>query len=86
MLKWVKNEIFTPPSDHHNTIGQFDPGVHGFEGINSVSLYGFAQPIDDRVIETTRQLAEFPFNVDDNSGNQLGIGEYLSVFMMILTE
>jgi choline dehydrogenase-like flavoprotein len=49
--------------------------VHGFNGINSVSLYGFPEPIDGRVIETTKQLAEFPFNVDYNSGYHLGIGE-----------
>ncbi|KAF8959623.1 hypothetical protein BDZ97DRAFT_1906142 [Flammula alnicola] len=31
-----KNEIITPPADHHNTTGQFNPAVHGFNGINSV--------------------------------------------------
>ncbi|KAF4611251.1 hypothetical protein D9613_007240 [Agrocybe pediades] len=69
-----KNEIFVPPADHHNITGQFDPAVHGFNGINSVSLFGFPQPIDDRVIETTKQLPEFPFRLDYNSGNHLGIG------------
>ncbi|KAF5316281.1 hypothetical protein D9619_006817 [Psilocybe cf. subviscida] len=69
-----KNEALGPPADRHNTAGQFSPSVHGFNGINSVSLYGFPEPIDGRVIETTKQLAEFPFNVDYNSGNHLGIG------------
>ncbi|KAK0459367.1 alcohol oxidase [Desarmillaria tabescens] len=59
-----KNERVVPPSDHHNTTGQFDPAVHGFNGINSV-----------RVIQTTSELPdEFPFNLDYNSGYQLGIG------------
>ncbi|KAJ7083904.1 aryl-alcohol oxidase-like protein [Mycena epipterygia] len=69
-----KNERFVPPSDHHNTTGQFNPAVHGFNGINSVSLNGFPSPVDSRIIETTTQLAEFPFNLDMNSGSPLGIG------------
>ncbi|KAJ3839267.1 alcohol oxidase [Lentinula raphanica] len=70
-----KNERFTPPVDHHNTTGQFDPSVHGFDGIVSVSLQGFPNGIDNRTIEATRELsAEFPYNLDMNSGFQLGIG------------
>ncbi|KAF9483045.1 alcohol oxidase [Pholiota conissans] len=68
------NEMITPPADHHNTTGQFDPSVHGFSGINSVSLYGFQEPIDARVVEATQQLPEFPFNIDYNSGSPIGIG------------
>ncbi|KAJ7772263.1 aryl-alcohol-oxidase from pleurotus Eryingii [Mycena metata] len=41
-----KNEVFTPPADHHDTKGQFNPAVHGFHGINSVSLAGFPSPRD----------------------------------------
>ncbi|KAJ6587189.1 aryl-alcohol oxidase [Mycena vulgaris] len=69
-----KNERFGPPADHHNTAGQFNPAVHGFDGINSVSLAGFPTSIDNRIIETTSELPEFPFNTDMNSGYQLGIG------------
>ncbi|KAJ7723574.1 aryl-alcohol oxidase, partial [Mycena metata] len=69
-----KNERFSAPADHHNTTGQFDPLVHGFNGINTVSLAGFPSPVDDRIIETTKELDEFPFNLDMNSGAQLGIG------------
>ncbi|KAF7357765.1 Alcohol oxidase [Mycena venus] len=69
-----KNEQFTQPADHHNTTGQFNPAVHGFNGINSVTLSGFPSPIDDRVIETTQELAEFPFNLDMNSGDPIGVG------------
>ncbi|KAF8159226.1 aryl-alcohol oxidase-like protein [Crassisporium funariophilum] len=70
-----KNEKWTAPADNHNTAGQFNPAVHGFHGINSVSLAGFAQPIDSKVIQTTKELPdEFPFNLDTNSGRHLGIG------------
>ena len=64
------------PADHHNTTGQFDPAVHSFNGTNFVSLAGFPSPIDSKVIGTTQeQDSEFKFNLDYNSGNQLGIGE-----------
>ncbi|KAJ7141349.1 alcohol oxidase [Mycena epipterygia] len=69
-----KMEKFVPPSDGHNATGQFNPSVHGFTGINSVSLNGFPSPIDSRIIATTTQLKEFPFNLDMNSGSPLGIG------------
>jgi choline dehydrogenase len=41
-----------------------------------VSLAGFPSPVDSRVIETTTELEEFPFNLDMNSGYQLGIGAH----------
>ncbi|KAJ7083885.1 hypothetical protein C8R44DRAFT_753296 [Mycena epipterygia] len=41
------------------TTGQFNPGVHGFNGINSVSLNSFPSRVDFRIIETTTQLTEF---------------------------
>ncbi|KAF8585897.1 GMC oxidoreductase [Ramaria rubella] len=70
-----KNEKWTEPTDHHNTAGQFNPAVHSFTGINAVSLAGFPYPIDEMVIQTTQQLSEeFPFNLDMNSGNPLGVG------------
>ncbi|THU97771.1 pyranose dehydrogenase [Dendrothele bispora CBS 962.96] len=67
-------ERFTPPADNHNTSGQFDPAVHGFNGINSVSLSGFLHRFNELIIETGRMPeTEFPFNLDPNSGHQLGI-------------
>ncbi|KAF8997625.1 aryl-alcohol oxidase-like protein [Cyathus striatus] len=71
----LDNEKFVPPADNHNTTGQFDPTLHSFTGVNSVSLPGFPQVTDPRVIEATQQLSsEFPFNLDMNSGNHIGIG------------
>ncbi|KIM39564.1 GMC oxidoreductase [Hebeloma cylindrosporum] len=69
-----KNEDFVAPADHHNISGQFDPSVHSKTGVNFVSLFGFPQAIDSRVIQTTQQLAEFPFRLDHNSGEHIGIG------------
>ncbi|KAF8184137.1 pyranose dehydrogenase [Mycena galopus ATCC 62051] len=73
---FFKNEKWTPPADNHDTRGQFDPAVHSTDGINSVSLSGFQWPIfQEHVIQTTRELPEeFPFNLDFNSGEPLGLG------------
>ncbi|KAL0577510.1 hypothetical protein V5O48_004496, partial [Marasmius crinis-equi] len=70
-----KNERFSEPVDHHNITGEFEPSAHGFHGINTVTLTGFPWPVEDRLIQTSvEQPEKFPFNVDMNSGNELGIG------------
>ncbi|KAJ6483607.1 alcohol oxidase [Mycena vitilis] len=73
---FLKTEKWTPPADHHNTLGQFNPDVHRTDGINSVSLNGYPWPIfEHHVIQTTKELPEeFPFNLDFNSGQMLGVG------------
>ncbi|KAF7342997.1 GMC oxidoreductase [Mycena venus] len=73
---FFKNEKWTPPVDHHDTRGQFDPAVHSNKGINSVSLSAFNWPIfANHVIESTKELPdEWPFNLDMNSGKPLGLG------------
>ncbi|RDX53362.1 alcohol oxidase [Lentinus brumalis] len=64
----------TVPTDRHNTSGQFDPSVH-HNGTVPISVAGFPLPIDSRVINTTAQLPDqFPFNLDYNSGDTIGIG------------
>ena len=74
--KWFQHERIVPPSDGHNTTGQYIPANHGTDGILPVSLPGNAQAIDSRVIATTKDLAyEFPFNEDMGGGeNILGVG------------
>ncbi|KAG6813113.1 hypothetical protein H0H92_013967 [Tricholoma furcatifolium] len=67
-----RNEHFIAPADHHNTSGEYDPSIHGFHGINFISLPGYPQFIDNLVIQTTRDLEEFTYNQDMNSGNLLG--------------
>ncbi|KAK0479219.1 aryl-alcohol oxidase [Armillaria novae-zelandiae] len=70
-----KNERFVAAADHHNTTGQFDLAAHGFRGITNVSLPGYPRATDSRIIQATTELPEdFPFNLDYNSGHQLGIG------------
>jgi len=73
---FFKNEKLSPPADHHNTEGQFDPTVHSTRGITSVTLGGFQWPIfNHHVIQTTKELPDvFPFNLDTNSGKPLGLG------------
>ncbi|KAI0046899.1 GMC oxidoreductase, partial [Auriscalpium vulgare] len=68
-----KIERLTPPADGHNTSGEELPSVHGRSGPLGISV-GNAFPTDALVRATTRELPEFPFNVDMNSGNTLGIG------------
>ncbi|KAI0770378.1 alcohol oxidase [Fomes fomentarius] len=68
-----KIDKITPPPDNHNTSGQYDPKIH-YTGPVSISLPGYSLPTDALVINTTHQLAdEFPFNLDYNSGNPLGL-------------
>ncbi|KAF7440035.1 hypothetical protein PC9H_000376 [Pleurotus ostreatus] len=69
-----KNELWSPPSSNRPTDGEFDPSVHGRHGVVEASLPSDLQPIDDRVLQTTRENSEFPFNLDLNSGHHLGIG------------
>ncbi|KAJ7702539.1 aryl-alcohol oxidase [Mycena metata] len=73
---FLKNEKWSPPADHHDTSGEFDPRFHSTQGLTSVSLPGFAWPIFfDHVLQTTKELPdEFPFNIDMNSGFPLGLG------------
>ncbi|KAJ7280616.1 alcohol oxidase [Mycena rebaudengoi] len=77
---FFKNEKWTPPADNHDTRGEFNPAVHSTRGINSVSLSGSRWPIfENKVIQTTREFPEeFPFNLDYNSGEPLGVGWFQS--------
>ncbi|KAF9559579.1 aryl-alcohol oxidase-like protein [Agrocybe pediades] len=71
----LKTEKHLPPADGHNTTGQFNPAVHGFNGHLLTTLPGFPSDIDDRVTKTAEVLKdEFPFNLDMNSGTPLGVG------------
>ena len=54
--------------------GQFEPSVHGFDGVIGVSVPNAPRAIDGRIIQTTQELEEFPFAPDMNSGDHLGVG------------
>ncbi|SJL04319.1 uncharacterized protein ARMOST_07685 [Armillaria ostoyae] len=70
-----KNERFVAPADHHNITDQFNPAVHGFNGVTYVSRPGYPRATDKRVLQTTAEFpTTFPFNLDYNSGYQLGVG------------
>lgn len=71
----MQSSRLVAPSDHHNTTGQVDPIFHG-NGPVEISITGFPTTVDARVVNTTKVLpAEFPFNVDYQSGNSTGISE-----------
>ncbi|EAU88011.2 aryl-alcohol oxidase [Coprinopsis cinerea okayama7 len=71
-----KHEKIVPPADNSDTDGKFLPQFHGTGGTVSVSLPGNSQSIDAKVIATTDELPEFPFNPDQGHGNGqvLGMG------------
>ncbi|KAH9481208.1 Pyranose dehydrogenase 1 [Psilocybe cubensis] len=71
-----KHEKLVAPADGHSTVGQCDPADHGTDGQVFISLPGNNRTIDERILETTQQLAEFPFNEDTGGGehNLLGVG------------
>ncbi|KAJ7843418.1 aryl-alcohol oxidase [Mycena olivaceomarginata] len=64
-----KNEHWTVSTDRHSESGKFNPAVHGFHGINAVSLPGFTYPVvDARVKQVIEEMSDrFPFNRDYNS-------------------
>ncbi|KAI0316820.1 alcohol oxidase [Amylostereum chailletii] len=69
-----KIENFTASADHHNTTGQYDPAIHSKTGAVGISLPGQSLLTDKLVLDAQKELAsDFPFNLDYNSGNMLGI-------------
>lgn len=48
--------------------------MHGFDGFIGVSVPNAPRAIDSRIIQTTQELEEFPFALDMNSGDHLGVG------------
>ena len=46
-----------------------------YSGPLGISLPGVGRPTDDLVLNATAQLSdEFPFNLDFNSGDTIGVG------------
>ncbi|KAG6864777.1 hypothetical protein C0991_007191, partial [Blastosporella zonata] len=72
---FLKSETLTSPPDMRNTTDEINAGVHGTKGPLLTSLPALGISIDSRVINTTIQLqSEFPFNLDMNDGDPLGVG------------
>ncbi|KAG7088841.1 hypothetical protein E1B28_012796 [Marasmius oreades] len=62
------------PADGHNTSGQIIPSAHG-NGPVEVSLPGFAQELEPKVLQTSKELGgRFRYNEDFNAGDMIGIG------------
>jgi hypothetical protein len=72
----LQSENFNSPVDGHDISAQYNPAVHGTEGYVGVALPAAPRSIDDRIMQTTEQLEEFPFQLDMNSGEHLGVGGY----------
>ncbi|RPD70661.1 alcohol oxidase [Lentinus tigrinus ALCF2SS1-7] len=70
-----KAEHLVPPTDGHTTAGEIDPRIHSQHGYVNITLPNAEFPSDSHVITATQDLpAEFPFNLDSNSGNPIGLG------------
>ncbi|KAJ4465690.1 hypothetical protein C8J55DRAFT_528227 [Lentinula edodes] len=70
-----KIENLSPPADNHSIIDEIDVPIHGSGGPVSFSLPGQLLPTDERAINASSELStEFPFNLDYNSGDTIGLG------------
>ncbi|KAF8194628.1 hypothetical protein BJ912DRAFT_1141461 [Pholiota molesta] len=70
------HEKLVPPLDGHDTSDQIIASLHSTTGVTEISLPGFNLSMDPRVIATTEQSAEWPFNQDMAGGDRslLGMG------------
>ncbi|KAG6842473.1 hypothetical protein H0H93_004062, partial [Arthromyces matolae] len=71
-----RNERWTAPADDHlhNMTGTYDPSVHSSYGTNAVTLAGYQPAYGNRFLDAAKELRhEYPFNLDINSGDPLGI-------------
>ncbi|KAI0717830.1 aryl-alcohol-oxidase from pleurotus Eryingii [Cerioporus squamosus] len=70
-----KVEHLVPPTDGHKPAGEIDPQIHSHHGYVNITLPNAKFPTDSHIIATTHDLPdEFPFNLDSNSGNPIGLG------------
>ena len=54
--------------------------------MTSVSLSGYAQSIDGRVLQTSKDNPEkYPFVLDYNAGTPLGLGEWLALMSILVS-
>ncbi|KAJ6617535.1 aryl-alcohol-oxidase from pleurotus Eryingii [Mycena sp. CBHHK59/15] len=71
----LKTENFTQPVDHHNTSGEFNTSAHGNQGPLLTTLAGYPSHLDALILgSTTTNPSQFPFNLDMNAGDTIGIG------------
>jgi choline dehydrogenase len=72
------------PTDGRNITGEYDPAYHNLDGMTRISLPNQLQRIfDKRCFEAADELGgNFKFNLDMNSGNPLGTGEYFGYLLV----
>lgn len=71
-----------PPADGRSTAGMVNPADHGF-GPVELSLPGLPTELDSRMIDTAKQSnGLFPFNLDLQSGNAVGVSKYTNAHRM----
>ncbi|KAF8886161.1 aryl-alcohol-oxidase from pleurotus Eryingii [Infundibulicybe gibba] len=70
---YLKSSRLVPSTDGHDTSGQVNASLHG-NGPVQLSLPNLPTEIDNRVIDASKELSkEFPFNLDMQSGNFIGM-------------
>ena len=78
---FINNEHFNQPVDGHDISGQYNPSIHGTNGLLYTTLPGYPNPLDGPVVNASNELGGiYKFKVDYNDGNMLGIGESVLVF------
>ncbi|KAF7777702.1 CAZyme family AA3 [Agaricus bisporus var. burnettii] len=73
---FLKNERFVQPTDGRNITGDFDPSIHGYDGMTQISVPNHLQKLFDmRCFEAADELrGNFEFTLDMNNGTLLGTG------------
>ncbi|KXN84009.1 Choline dehydrogenase, mitochondrial [Leucoagaricus sp. SymC.cos] len=80
-LKWdnmlplfFKNEHLVTDSENQTQVGHLDPKEHGHNGNVFVTTPFTVHPINDMMLQATKELPnEFPFVLDFNAGRPIGI-------------
>ncbi|KAJ3493373.1 hypothetical protein NMY22_g20218 [Coprinellus aureogranulatus] len=60
---FLKAEKWSPPADNHDTTGQYDPAYHSTQGAVGISLYGFPEAADPKILQASDELGgDFHFS------------------------
>lgn len=63
-------------SENQSEAGHIDPSLHSRKGKVSVTAPYSNHPMNNMLIQTTKELTEeFPFKLDMNDGRPIGIGK-----------
>ncbi|EPQ50277.1 alcohol oxidase [Gloeophyllum trabeum ATCC 11539] len=71
---FIKTVLTASSQDGRGTGPKHNPRVHGTDGPLAVGSPGYSQPIDEKVLQVTKELPdEFPFILDHNAGAPVGV-------------